>query len=142
MSYLPDNLPPPEPGLDDTVFWQNLAGRRLAFQACGDCGRVRHPPTPLCPACRSTAQDWVEAPERARLFTFTVVHYAAHEAVRPILPYNVAVVEFPELAGVRLVTNVVGAEAEGLRIGMTLELVWEPFREGWLPRFRPLEASR
>lgn len=135
--YLPETLPPPEPTLDDAVYWKHLAERRLTFQSCADCGKVRHPPMPLCPQCRSSGVAWVEAPSVGILFTYTVVHYAAHADVAAALPYNVAVVEFPELDHVRLVTNIVGAEGDALGIGMPVELVWEPFQDGWLPRFRP-----
>lgn len=136
MAYLPDGLPAPEPTMDDAPFWHAVAERRLAFQQCADCGRVRHPPTPICGRCRSSALRWAEAPSHAVLFTYTVVHYAAHPAVGAAVPYNVAVVEFPELDGVRLISNLVDVAPGDLGIGMALELVWERAGEGWLPRFR------
>ena len=46
MSYLAEGTPLPEPNMDDAGFWENCARRRLAFQACGSCGMLRHPRRP------------------------------------------------------------------------------------------------
>lgn len=140
MSYLPA-LPSPQPTLDDEPFWANLALRRLTFQACGSCGRFRHPPVPLCPHCQSTVIEWREAPPRGRIFTFTEVCYAAHDAVAAALPYNVSVVEFPECGGVRLITNVIGPSEE-IAIGAEVELFWDEIEgQSPLPRFRLVGAT-
>ena len=34
-------------------FWTSGADGRLRIQRCDDCGRLVHPPVPMCPACRS-----------------------------------------------------------------------------------------
>lgn len=113
------------------------------FQRCADCGAVRHPPMPVCPECRSFADDWVAATEDAALYTFTVIHHANHDALRDAVPYNAAVVIFPALQNVRLVTNIVDAAPHDLRIGMPLDLVWEEPAPGRvLPRFRPHRAAK
>lgn len=137
MSYFNGREIAPAPNADDTPFWENCARRRLAFQRCGACGTVTHPPIGVCPACQSMARDWAEAPERARVFSFTWIHTAAHESVAERLPYNVAVVEFPDLPGVRLVSNVVDVKPGELAVGDRLSLVWEDAGSvGPLPRFR------
>jgi len=137
MAYLPDAVPSPEPTLDDRAFWEYCDKQELRFQRCTRCGRVRHPPAPACPHCQSFDSDWVEAPDEAELFSFTVVRHAAHPAVSPALPYNVAIVLFRSLDNVRLVSNVVDAAPEDLRIGMRLALVWERAGNGRsIPRFR------
>lgn len=138
MAYLPDAVPVPEPTIDDRPFWQFCRARELRFQRCVDCGRFRHPPAPACPDCRSTESVWAAAAAQAELFSFTVVHHAAHEAVAASVPYNVAIVLFRDCGGVRLVSNVVDCPPHALRIGMPLSLVWETARDGQLlPRFRP-----
>lgn len=87
------------PGIDPTWsyrdFWAHCNQRSLRFQGCADCGKLRHPPTPMCPHCQSTRVKWVEAPDTGTLFTYTVIHHAAHPAVKDQLPYVVAVIEFP-----------------------------------------------
>lgn len=136
MTYLPEAPELFDPLPDDGEFWSHFAERRLMFQRCGSCGRHRHPPSPVCPYCQSTTTTWAEAPATGRLFSFTIVHHAAHDSVADSLPYTVALVEFPELDGVRFVSNIVDAGPEGLRIGMTLRLVWEACGStGYLPRF-------
>jgi uncharacterized OB-fold protein len=71
------------------------------------------------------------------VFSFTWVHTAAHESVAQSLPYNVAVVEFPALPGVRLISNVMGVGPGELAVGDALSLAWDPAGEAmFLPRFR------
>jgi uncharacterized protein len=142
MSWFSDAMPRPVPTLDDAAFWEGCAARRLQFQHCADCAAARHPPTPICPACRSTAVQWREAPARAEVYTYTVIHYAAHPAVQERLPYVSAVVTFPGLDGVRLVTNVTDVDPSEVSIGMRVRLWWDDVGEGlFLPRFAPEQGS-
>lgn len=142
MAYFPETMPRPVPTMDDAGFWQGCADRVLRFQACGDCDAVRHPPTPVCPACRSTRVVWHEAPEEAEVYTFTIVHHASHPAVKARLPYVGAVVVFPAMPGVRLVTNITDWNPAAVYIGMPVRLWWDDIGEGlYLPRFRPLTNS-
>lgn len=142
MGYLPEGVPSPEPTLDDQPFWDYCAQRELRFRRCTACGRCRHPPAPGCPHCQSFESDWVRADDDAELFSYTVVHYAAHPAVEPALPYNVAIVLFPSLDNVRLVSNLIGVDPGAIRIGMHLDLIWEEAGNGMLlPRFAPRAAT-
>lgn len=141
MSYLPPSFPAVTPTLDDREFWERCNARRLCFQQCGDCGRFRHPPTPLCPACQSSAMNWIDAPAHARIFSYTFVHHPAHPAAAAVIPYNVVLVEFAECGGVRLVSNVVDAAPGDLAAGRVVALVWDEGAGNQLvPRFRLAEA--
>ena len=51
------------------------------------------------------------------MYSFVLVHTAAHESVVGTLPYNVVLVEFPALPGVRLISNVIDANPGELAIG-------------------------
>jgi uncharacterized OB-fold protein len=136
MAYLSARLPMPDPAPEARPFWEYCRQKRLMFQRCGDCGQAVHPPSARCPACQSANRTWVAAPGGARVFTYTVIHHAADDSVAEAVPYNVVVVEFPDLAGVRLVSNVIDAAPDQLRVGMALRLVWEEGPNGqWLPRF-------
>jgi uncharacterized OB-fold protein len=127
----------PRPNADDAPFWAHCAEHRLAFQQCLDCGQVTHPPIGACPRCQSLRRDWVDAPADARVYSFTWVHTAGHESVAGALPYNVAVVEFPALGQVRLVTNVLDVRPGELAIGDAVTLAWDDAGDGMrLPRFR------
>ncbi len=91
------------------------------------------------PVCRSFNEKWPAATDDAELFTYTIVYHANHPALARTVPYNAAIVIFPALQSVRLVTNIVGCRNEDLRIGMPLTLVWEEPKSGSvLPRFRPV----
>lgn len=141
MSYFPPDMPAPDPNWDDRDFWAHCSEGRLMLQSCADCNVVRHPPTPMCPRCNSTRIAWVEAPAEARVFTYTVVRHAAHPAVADRLPYVVAVVEFPESPGARLVTNLTDVNPEDVRIGMSVRLWWDEIDGGMkIHRFRPAAA--
>lgn len=143
MSHFGATMHRPEPILDDREFWAHCAQRRLMFQCCADCSAPRHPPTPVCPRCRSMRVGWVQAPPRAEIFTYTVVHHPLHEAVQERLPYVVALVSFPELPGPRLVTNITDVEPRDVCIGMPVSLWWDDIGEGmYLPRFRPAGEAR
>ncbi|MBV7486462.1 Zn-ribbon domain-containing OB-fold protein [Bordetella sp. BOR01] len=140
MAYFPADMPGVEPNMDDTGFWDNCRKHRLVFQACSECSVLRHPPTPICPHCHSVQVKWVEAPDEGQVYTYTIVHHASHPAVQSRLPYVVALLEFPGLPGVRLVTNVTDAPPEKVFIGMRLGLWWDDLDDGFsIPRFRPKE---
>jgi len=136
MSYLPAVSFSPEPNDDDRAFWEHCNDQRLCFQGCAQCAAVVHPPLAVCPGCGGMEPRWIEAPDAARVYSFTWAHGVADDSVRGHTPYNVVLVEFEGLPGVRLVSNVIDATPETLRIGVPLRLVWEPGRAGQLlPRF-------
>jgi uncharacterized OB-fold protein len=142
MTYFGGRYVAPQPNADDAPYWENCAQRRLTFQKCAGCDLVTHPPIGVCPRCQSFERVWIDAPAPARVFSFTWIHTAAHDSVAQSLPYNVAVVEFADLPGVRLITNVVDATPGELSIGDPVSLVWEEIPEGmFLPRFRKSESG-
>ena len=49
---------------DTAFFWEGTAAGELRIQHCPSCGRLRHPPGPMCPACGADKQDWVVAAGR------------------------------------------------------------------------------
>jgi uncharacterized OB-fold protein len=80
---------------------------------------------------------WREAPARGRVYSYTVIHHAAHEAVKPAVPYVVAVIEFPDFGPVRLISNIIGDPA-AVRVDMPVALVWDQVGDAmFLPRFKP-----
>ena len=142
MSFFSEAMPRPVPNMDDAGFWEGCAAQRLRFQHCADCGTARHPPTPICPKCRGAAVQWKDAPSQAEVYTYTVIHYAAHPAVQARLPYVAAVVTFDGVPGVRLVTNITGCAPSDVRIGMRVHLWWDDVGEGmFVPRFSPSENA-
>lgn len=125
-NYLPDLGPIVAPQLPEHLtFWEYCAKRELRFQCCNECAQWRHPPAPNCPHCGSVGVTWKTAPTRAELFSYTVIYHASTPVLREHVPYNIAIVSFPDLGDIRIVSNVLDTAPKDLRIGMPLKLVWQ-----------------
>ena len=133
--FFPDAMPPPLANAVTLPFWQAAAEHRLVVQRCNDCGRTRLPPAPICPACRSSASDWHELSGRGEIYTYTTVHRPV--AAGQELPFVIAVIALEDAGGVRMISNLVGAAPDDVRIGAPVELVWEDMSGDLaIPRFR------
>jgi uncharacterized OB-fold protein len=119
--------PLPPMSRDTEFFWEGTRQRKLLAQRCADCGVIRHPPGPACPRCHSLDWTTTELSGKGILYSYTI-------PVRPLppgfdSPPVVAGVELDE--GIRIVSNVVGAEPDSLRIGERLEVLYVDQAEGW-----------
>ena len=122
----------PEPDGPAVDFYRYAAAGDLRLQRCAECGRVRHPPRWLCPACRSDRVEWAPTAGRGRLVAWTVTHRPVDPGWADRLPVATVVVELDE--GVRLVgaTELGADELEmGLAMVATLEPVGESFAFLW-----------
>lgn len=131
-----DPIPLPVPNADNQGFWDACRRGELRLQRCTACGAWRHHPRPICPACRSFAYEWALATGRGVVHTFTIVHRPTLPAFEAQLPYNVIVVRLDE--GPLMVSNLIDAPADALRIGLPVEVVFQPLDDTIaLPKFRP-----
>jgi hypothetical protein len=133
--------PHPRPGIthDTRFFWEGLRERRLLIQRCVRCGRLQHPPAPMCPGCHGFELGSVEASGRGRVHSFVVAH---HPPIPPFAYPNVIVlVELEE--GTRLVSRLVGVAPDDVAIGMAVQVDFETV-DGDLALhfFRPAGAAR
>ena len=136
-----DPIPVPVANPDNQGFWDACRRGELRLQRCTACGRWRHHPRPICPACRSFDYEWTPASGRGVVHTFTIVHRPTLPAFEAQLPYNVIVVRLDE--GPFMVSNLVDAPADALRIGLAVEVVFQPLDDATaLPKFRPRRAAR
>lgn len=134
----PPRRPDPLVTEDSAVFWEAAAGGRLVAQRCADCGRLRHPPRPMCPRCRSLAVEAVPLSGRGTLYSFALLHHPQHPAFD--YPVAAALVDLDE--GIRLVSNLSGVAPGDVAIGMPLEVAFEPTQGGGaVPVFRPAAGS-
>lgn len=127
----------PRPAITrDNAFWfEGAKEHRLLIQRCAKCGRLRHPPRPVCPACRSYEWDTVEASGRGTVYSYVVNHHPQVPAFDYPLP--VGLIELAE--GTRLVANFVDLEPADIHIGMPVEVEWiDHDEELTLPAFRPV----
>jgi len=128
----------PRPRIDTVSrgFWDNARAQRLSVQRCDDCGHLHFPGSPVCPKCLSESQSWVPVSGRGTLLSWVRFHRAYWDGFRADLPYLVCLVGLEE--GPMLVSNIVDAAPEDLRIGMGVEVVFEAMDdEVTLPKFRP-----
>jgi uncharacterized OB-fold protein/acyl dehydratase len=126
----------PRPALtqDNAFFFEGAKQGKLLIQRCSSCGRLRHPPRPMCPGCRSLDWDTVEASGRGVVYSFVVNHHPQVPAFD--YPLVVALVELEE--GTRLVSNLIRVEPGDVRVGMPVEVEFVVFDEELtLPQFHP-----
>ena len=119
---------------DTEFFWNGLRENKLLIQRCGGCGRLRHPPRPMCPHCRSVDWDTVETSGGGTVYSYVI----PHEPKFPFFeyPYVVVLVELEE--GVRLVSNLTGIDPADVTTGMPVEVYFQSFDDGLvLHHFRP-----
>jgi uncharacterized OB-fold protein len=122
---------------DSAAFWDAADEGRLVAQRCAECGRLRHPPRPMCPACRSLDVEIVELAGRGTLYSYALLHHPQHPAFE--YPVVAALVDLEE--GIRLVSNLVGVERDDIRIGMAVEAEFVETDGGHrIPVFRAVTA--
>lgn len=99
-------LPPDSPL--SRPYWEAAAQGRFVLQRCAQCGKVRHYPLLVCPACHSLAVDWAPASGRGRIHSWTVTHHAFHPSFAEDVPYVLVTVDLEE--GVRALGRWRGGE--------------------------------
>ncbi|MFG3440276.1 Zn-ribbon domain-containing OB-fold protein [Nonomuraea sp. NPDC047897] len=127
----------PAVNADTAFFWEGARRGELRIQSCADCGRLRHPPGPLCPHCRSADRSYVTAAGEGTVYSYVVHHHPPVPGRRA--PFVVAVVELPE--GVRIVGNVVGCPPEDVGVGMAVRVTYRAVDDDLvLPQWTPRES--
>jgi len=125
--------PRPAMNRDNAFFWEGVERGELLIQRCASCGRLRHPPGPMCPSCRSLEWDTVVSSGRGTVYSFVVPHHPQVPSFE--YPYVVALVELDE--GTRLVSNVVDIDPADVHVGLPVEVDFVAVDdELTLPQFR------
>jgi uncharacterized OB-fold protein len=133
---LPRMLPPLTP--ENRAFWTGGGRGQLLIQRCVECQRWVHPPTGHCPACGGSLRAEPVA-GTGTIFTYTVNHQQFVPEVPP--PNLIAIVELDEQADLRIPTNIVHCDAEALRIGLAVRVLFERHGEIFYPVFEPAESE-
>jgi uncharacterized OB-fold protein len=129
----PRSLPAVTP--EDAHFWQGGGGGMLQVLRCQGCHFFIHPPSPICPKCRSRDIAIATVSGRGRVASFTVNHQAWRPGLR--VPYLIAIVELNEQAALRLTTNIVNCAVAEVQVGLPVSVVFEQIEDVWLPLFEP-----
>lgn len=111
---------------ESSEFWAAAAQGRLLLPTCTDCGKAHWYPRVVCPLCGSADLAWSEASGRGTLYAFS-------PARRADPPYILAYVTLDE--GPTLMTNIVDARFEDLRIGQAVSVRFQPAAEGRMMPF-------
>lgn len=129
---------------DTRFFWEGTSAGELRVQACGNCGALRHPPGPVCPACGAAKPGYVVAAGTGHVYSYVVHHHPPVPGREP--PFVVALVELDE--GVRMVGELLDVAPGEVSIGMPVRSAlinvdddlaipaWRPARPGDLPELR------
>ncbi|OBK79519.1 DNA-binding protein [Mycobacterium sp. 1274761.0] len=118
-------------------FWTSGADGRLRFLRCETCSYFIHPPVSYCPRCGGRGITPEVVSGCGTVYSFTVNHQS-WDGTGDV--YIIAVVEMVEQQGLRLVTNIIGIDPEDVRIGMSVEVVFEDHDPVYLPLFRPVAS--
>ena len=130
MSDRPLPLPDPE----TAFFWEATARRQLEILRCQTCKTWVHYPKPSCWNCSSGDLKPEGVSGRGTVYSYTVTH---QDVPGYTAPFAVVIVELEEQAGLRMVSNVVDVPPEDVRIGMPVEVTFQPVAEDvWLPLFK------
>lgn len=109
------------PGMtrDTEFFWQGLhEEKKLFIQRCISCQDLRHPPSPMCPKCRSLEHDTVQASGKGEVYSHVTMHHPPVPAFE--YPNTIVLVELEE--GTRLIAGVIDIKPEEIEIGMPVQL--------------------
>jgi uncharacterized OB-fold protein len=131
----------PEPILtdDNHLFWEAAKDGRLVAQQCGSCGRLRHPPRPMCPDCHSLVFEMMQLAGTGVVYSYSFLHHPQNPAFE--YPVIAALVDLDE--GVRIVSNLVDVESSDVRIGLPVEVRFVPTRnDGAVPVFAPRKSEQ
>jgi len=128
----------PLPRLDDAnaPFWASAKAHALNLQQCDDCGTLRFPATRHCAACGSAKSGWAAVSGRGTVESWCRFHQVYFEGFGEDVPYTVVVVRLEE--GPRLFSNLIGAPADGIDIGLAVEAYYDDVTpEVTLVKFKP-----
>lgn len=130
----------PRPAIthDNSFFFEGAERGELLIQRCESCGKLRHPPRPGCPYCRSLDWGTVVSSGRGTVYSYVVIHHPLAAGFEYPLP--VVLVELEE--GTRLISNIAGIDPENLEIGQQVEVDFHSYADDLtLPVFRPVKAK-
>jgi uncharacterized OB-fold protein len=134
---MPTSSPAPERSIPAPVvtpetrrFWEAANEERLLLPRCRACGKVHYYPRARCPFCFGPADEWIEARGEGEIYSYSIMRRADP-------PYVIAYVSLPE--GVRMLTNIIGADFDELAIGQKVRLVFVASESGQkVPMFTPI----
>jgi uncharacterized protein len=132
----------PSPSELTENFWDGARQHMLVIQRCNSCGKFQHPPEPVCHNCLSFDLGNAPVSGRATLYSYEIATQAFHPYFEDKIPFVIAVVELVEQPNLKLITNIVEAPPDALRVGMQVEVCYGSLTDEFtLPVWRPVRSS-
>jgi uncharacterized OB-fold protein len=122
-------IPAPPVNPETKPFWDAAATGKLLIKRCAACGEKHYYPRAICPFCGSDRTEWLETSGRGIVYSFSVFRRAP-------IPYAIAYVTLDE--GPTMMTNIVDADLDAIRIGQAVRVAFTPTDGGPpVPMFTP-----
>lgn len=127
---------PPIFDFDDAFFWEGVNQNELLIQRCGDCGILRHPPTPMCASCGSTNNESIASSGTGTILTWIISQHPTEPDAEPRI---VILVQLDE--GTRFVSNLIGVPPTQDQVlnDKRVEVCFVDYGGTVLPQFRLAE---
>lgn len=113
MSGIPPAITPENRG-----FWEGAARGQLVVEYCRECATHIFPPRGFCAGCGNRTLTEATIDGDGFVYSFTVNWNAWQPGMQ--VPFALALVEFPQAPGVRILGRLHGAPHDGIRIGQTV----------------------
>jgi uncharacterized OB-fold protein len=133
------NMRVPQPDAFSEHYWAGASRGELLFQRCSACSRPQFYPRAHCAVCLAPDPEWQVATGLGTLYSFTVVRRTPNTDWAAETPYVFALVELDE--GVRITTNIVGADPDDLRCGQRVTITFQERDGTAVPVAEPQQAA-
>jgi uncharacterized protein len=131
---------PPAVTEETAAFWAAAAEGRLVAERCASCGAVAFPPRGACRHCRGRHMEACEIAGRGVVYSYTVNYQAWMPGLA--VPFGIVIVDFPAYPGVRVAGRLRGCAPEAARVGMAVDVGFEPGPGGFsIPSFVAVPAK-
>ncbi len=111
-----------------------MAGHRLTYQVCAQCGQVVFHPRRHCTGCTRGEPEWRDSAGRGTVYTFTVIRQHRQPFFAGRIPYVVAMIDLDE--GFRMLAEI-EADPDTVHVNQRVTVAWEDHPGLSVPIFRP-----
>lgn len=111
----------PEPNPETEAFWDAAKSKKFMIGSCKSCAKPHWYPRAICPHCFSDETELKESKGTGTIYSFSVMKRAK-------ISYTIAYVELDD--GVRMMTNIVDTDADALKIGDKVKVVFKDSEDG------------
>lgn len=122
----------PRPNIDHEIkpFWDGLREHKFLLFQCAEC-RAWYWPAAYCRNHPNKPfmgeMSWQPASGRGKVFAFNIHRVAFDPSFKDDLPFVYALIELEE--GPMFGTNIVGCAPESVKIGASVEIIFEDHKE-------------